>query len=153
MFSKEESTRLKQQFWINFGQYMKPVPSAEGLPINWINYKTGVKHIFFKMDTHAKSATISIQLSHTDFGIRHLIFDQFKAFETMFGNVMNEEWLWQKDAADEYGKTVSLISVTLEDRSIYNPQHWPDLISFFKPRMIALDEFWGDVKPVFEDLV
>ena len=28
----------------------------------------------------------------------------------------------------------------------------PELISFFKPRIIALDEFWDNVKPVFEDL-
>ena len=55
MYSKEESARLRQQFWISFGQYMKPVPSASGSTVNWTNYKTGVKNIFFKMDVDKKT--------------------------------------------------------------------------------------------------
>ncbi|KIA92592.1 hypothetical protein OC25_16250 [Pedobacter kyungheensis] len=153
MYSKEESVRLRQQFWISFGQYMKPVPSASGSTVNWTNYKTGVKNIFFKMDVDKKEAFISIQLSHPDAGIRHLIFEQFEEFKAMFSNEMGEEWDWIKDATDDFGKTVSLISTRITGVSIFNQQHWPELISFFKPRIIALDEFWDNVKPVFESLV
>jgi len=153
MYSKDEAARLRQQFWISFGQYMKPVPSASGYPVNWINYKTGVKNIFFKMDVDTKKATISIQLAHPDAGVRELVFSQFEEFKLMFRNAVAEEWDWLQDTTDEYGKTVSQIAATLENVNIYNQQHWPGLISFFKPRMIALDEFWDNVKPVFEDLV
>jgi len=153
MYSKEESARLRQQFWISFGQYMKPVPSASGSTVNWTNYKTGVKNIFFKMDVDKKMAFISIQLSHPDTGIRHLIFEQFEEFKLMFSNQLGEEWDWIKDATDDFGKTVSLISISITGVSIFNQQHWPELISFFKPRIIALDEFWDNVKPVFESLV
>lgn len=152
MYSKEEAARLRQQFWISFGQYMKPVPSASGSTVHWINYKTGVKHIFFKMDVDNKRALISIQLTHPDSGIRHLIFNQFEEFKLMFTNTLNEEWDWLPDATDEFGKTISQISIELPAVNIYNQKHWPELISFFKPRIIALDEFWDNVKPVFEDL-
>ncbi|KQM63868.1 hypothetical protein ASE74_11900 [Pedobacter sp. Leaf216] len=153
MYSKEESARLRQQFWISFGQYMKPVPSASGSTVNWTNYKTGVKNIFFKMDVDNKKAFISIQLSHSDADIRHLIFEQFEEFKLLFTNTVGEEWDWIRDADDDFGKTVSQISISITGVSIFNQQHWPQLISFFKPRMIALDEFWDNVKPVFEDLV
>jgi hypothetical protein len=43
MYSKDQASQLKQEFWTAFGQYMGPVLSAEGLRTNWINYKTGVK--------------------------------------------------------------------------------------------------------------
>ncbi|MCZ4221886.1 DUF4268 domain-containing protein [Pedobacter rhodius] len=152
MYSKEEAARLRQQFWISFGQYMKPVPAAGGYPVNWINYKTGVKHIFFKMDVDNKKAIISIQLTHPDAGVRELVFNQFEEFKSLFANALNEDWDWIQDTTDEYGKTVSRISTMLENINIYNRQHWPELISFFKPRLIALDEFWDNVKPVFEDL-
>lgn len=152
MYSKEEATRLRQQFWISFGQYMKPVPSASGSTVHWINYKTGVKQIFFKMDVDNKKAVISIQLAHPDTGIRHLIFNQFEEFKAMLSATLNEEWDWIQDATDEFGKTVSLITTELGNVNIYNQKHWPELISFFKPRIIALDEFWDNVKPVFEDL-
>ncbi|WP_231490190.1 DUF4268 domain-containing protein [Pedobacter sp. Leaf170] len=152
MYSKEEAARLRQQFWISFGQYMKPVPSASGSTVHWINYKTGVKNIFFKMDADNKKASISIQLTHSDIGIRHLIFNQFEEFKGMFTSTMNEEWEWIQDYTDEYGKTISQIIITLKGISVFNQSQWPDLISFFKPRIVALDEFWDNVKPVFEDL-
>ena len=153
MYSKEEAARLRQQFWISFGQYMKPVPSASGSTVHWVNYKTGVKNIFFKMDVTNKQAIIAIQLTHSDPDIRHLIFEQFEEFKFMFTNAMSEEWDWAKDFTDDYGKTVSQIYTSLTAVSVFNQQHWPDLISFFKPRIIALDEFWDHVKPVFEDLI
>mgnify|MGYP003576695043 CR=1 FL=1 len=153
MYSKEEAARLKQQFWISFGQYMKPVPSASGSTVHWVNYRTGVKNIFFKMDVTNKKATIAIQLTHADEDIRHLIFEQFEEFKLMLANTLNEDWTWFKDTTDDYGKTVSQISTELTGVSVFNQQHWPDLISFFKPRIIALDDFWDNVKPVFEDLV
>jgi len=153
MYSKEEAARLRQQFWISFGKYMKPVPSAGGYSVNWINYKTGVKGIFFKMDVDTKKAVISIQLNHTDADVRHLIFNQFEEFRLMFTGIVNENWDWSPDFPDEFGKEISQISASLQGVNIYNQQHWPELISFFKPRIIALDEFWDNVKPVFEDLV
>lgn len=153
MYSKEEAARLKQQFWISFGQYMKPVPSASGSTVHWVNYKTGVKNIIFKMDVTNKAAYIAIQLTHTDADIRHLIFEQFEEFKLMFSNTLNEEWDWIKDSTDEFGKTIGQISLSLSNVSVFNQQHWPALISFFKPRMIALDDFWDNVKPVFEGLV
>jgi hypothetical protein len=152
MYSKEEAARLRQQFWISFGQYMKPVPSVSGSTVNWINYKTGVKNIYFKMDADLKRAFISIQLTHSDAEIRHLIFDQFEEFKLMFTSGMGEEWLWEKDFTDSLGKTISQISISLDQVSIFNQQQWPALISFFKPRLIALDDFWDNVKPVFESL-
>ncbi len=152
MYSKEEAARLRQEFWIRFGQYMKPVPSASGLPVNWINYKTGVKHIHFKMDVNKKEAVIAIQLSHPDAGVRDLIFNQFEEFKRMFRDVLNEDWVWQQHATDDYGKELSLIYTNLPGVNIYNKEYWPELISFFKPRILALDDFWDSVKPVFVSL-
>lgn len=153
MYSKEEASQLRQKFWISFGLYMKPVPSTDGLPINWINYKTGVKNIFFKMNADHNGAIISIKLTHADTAIRHLIFNQLEEFKTMFANMLQEHWQWEEDFIDDSGKMISQVSIYLSDRNIFNQQHWPDLISFFKSRIILLDEFWSDVKPVFEDLV
>lgn len=45
MYSKAEKSKIRKDFWTAFGQYMKPVPSAEGTKVNWPNYKTGVKQI------------------------------------------------------------------------------------------------------------
>ncbi len=154
MFSREEAARLRQQFWISFGQYMKPIPGAEGVPVNWINYKTGVKHLFFRMDAEQKFASIAIEIAYPDEGIRALFFEQFQEFKLLLKDVLQgENWNWQLQATNSLGKQVARIECVLPNVSVFNQQQWPDIIAFLKPRVIALDAFWSDVKPIFEDLL
>lgn len=150
MYSKEEASRLRQQFWITFGKYMKPIPSAEGLPINWVNYKTGLKHVFFKMDATQTGAIISIAFTHPNPEIRNLYYEQLEALKLLFFDALGEEWEWEKNAVDEYGVPFSRVSKALNDVNIFNETHWPSIISFLKPRIVALDQFWVEVKEVFE---
>ena len=53
---------------------------------------------------------------------------------------------------DENGKITSKILKRLEGVSIFKKSQWPGLISFFKPRIIALDEFWSTASYSFESL-
>jgi len=150
MYSKDQASQLKQEFWTAFGQYMGPVLSAEGLRTNWINYKTGVKNIYFRMQADNKHASISIDITHQDIELQELFFEQFLTYKTMLHSTLNEDWEWELNTTDEYGKTISRIYTELKPVSIYQKENWPQLISFFKPRIIALDEFWSDAKTAFE---
>jgi hypothetical protein len=150
MYTKEQASQLKQVFWTAFGQYMGPVLSAEGLRTNWINYKTGVKHIFFRMQADNKTASIAIEIAHPDKELQQLFFEQFATYKTMLHSTLGEDWQWQLLTTDEYGKTISRIYTELSPVSIFQKEDWPKLISFFKPRIIALDTFWSDSKAAFE---
>jgi hypothetical protein len=152
LYSKDEASQLKQLFWTTFGQYIAPQLSAEGLKVNWVNYKTGVKHLYFRMEAHKRSASIAIEISHPDVGIQELFFDQFKELKAILRSSLNEDWEWQLHSTDESGRTVSKIFKQVTGVSIFNKEDWPALISFFKPRIIALDEFWSDAKYVFDAL-
>jgi hypothetical protein len=150
MYSKDQASQLKQAFWTALGQYMGPVMSADGLRTNWINYKTGVKHIYFKMQADNKMASIAIEISHPDAELQELFFEQFATYKAMLHSTLEEEWEWQLHTTDDYGKTISRIYTELKPASIFQKEDWPKLISFFKPRMIALDEFWSNAKYTFE---
>ena len=150
MYSKEEASKLRQQFWIAFGKYMKPIPSADGLPINWVNYKTGVKNVFFKMNADQRKTTISIEITHQDEETRAIYFEQFKALKLLFSDAVNEDWAWEQSVLNEYGIPFAQISISLTGISIFNQKNWPEIISFLKTRIIALNLFWVDVKPIFE---
>jgi hypothetical protein len=149
MYSKQQASQPRQEFWTAFGKYMQPVLSAEGEKINWVNYKTGVKHIFFRMQAN-KGALIAIELSYPNPGDRRAQFNKFLQLKTLFTTTMQEDWIWQQDTQDENGKITSRISRELAGVNIFNKADWPALISFFKPRIIALDAFWSMVKPGFE---
>ncbi len=152
MYTKEEASQLRHAFWNTFGQYISPQLSSDGFRVNWINYKTGLKHVHFKMDADKKTATISIELSHPDTGIQELFFEQFGEFKNILHNYLHEEWDWELHHRDDEGKITSRICKQISGVSIFNKNDWPALISFFKPRVIALDEFWNDVKDGFEAL-
>lgn len=152
MYTKEEKYQLRKGFWTAFGQYINPVLSASGLRVNWINYKTGVKDVFFRMEADKNYARIGIELVHADAGIRELYFEQFLEFKNILHNALNEEWTWEPTYTDEYGKSYALIYTELRTASLYKKEDWPELISFLKPRLIVLDEVWTDIKDTFDAL-
>ena len=152
MYSKQEASKLRHEFWTTFGQYMSPILSAEEEKINWINYKTGERNISFRMHADNKNAIIAIELNHKDKDIQQIYFGQFIQFKNLFEATLQEDWTWQLHTQDEHGNMISRIYTEKKGLSIFQKQDWPELISFFKPRMIALDEFWSQIKFAFESL-
>ena len=104
------------------------------------------------MEAGKKSASIAIELAHPDAGIRELFFEQFLELKNILHVELGEEWEWELHSTDENGKNISRIYTQLNGVSIFNKNDWPALISFFKPRIIALDEFWSNAKYAFDAL-
>jgi hypothetical protein len=144
MYSKHQPALIRQQFWTSFGQYMRPIPSASGERINWVNYKTGTKFIRFSMHCSNGEAYIAIELTNPDTLVRHWQFDQLSQFKKQFQQLCGADWNWQKEVAGEDEKNSSTISASITNVHILNQSDWPQMISFFKERMIALDQFWSE---------
>jgi hypothetical protein len=153
MYTKQEISKQKQAFWTAFGRYLKPILSADGEEINWINYKTGNKAIHFKMDVDSKTATIAIVLSHPDPAIRQEYFNRLKQMEGILAETLEEtDWTWLPSTTDEQEKPISTIAKQLPNVNIFRNEDWPAIISFLKPRIIALDAFWSMARYQFQDL-
>ncbi len=152
MYSRQEASQLKQAFWTAFGQYMQPIPSAEGGKVNWINYKTGEKDMAFRMHADNKQAGIGFELSHHDADIRQIYYEQLLQFKALLPDVDGGEWEWIPRKSEEEGRYVAGVYQGLSPVSIFKKEDWPQLISFFKPRLMALDEFWSNIKYAFEAL-
>jgi len=152
MFKRQEASRIREEFWTTFGRYMSPVSSAEGMKINWINYKTGLKDVYFRMDVNQKSAMISVALEHNEPGVRDLYFQQLQELKTLLHAALEEEWIWQSNTHLATDKVISRIYKEITGVSVLNKEQWPELISFFKPRIIALDRFWENARYSFDAL-
>lgn len=150
MYSKQQASSIKQKFWLRFGQYMRPVKSANDETVNWINYRTGIKHIYFRMDADNRQASIAIEINHPDPMMRQQYFEQLQQLRTILEQEAGEEWEWELHRSDDHGNTISRISKSLTKTNIFNEADWPALISFLKPRIIALDRFWEMVKEGFD---
>lgn len=149
MYSKQEAACLRQEFWTTFGQYIKPVPSAGPEKVQWINYKTHVRYINFKMKADDHSAYIAIEFSHPSTEQRIIYFEHLRQLKKTFEKFIVGKWIWQEDVMVEY-TCVSRTYTEITDINIYKKSDWPELISFFKIGITGIDRFWAKHKEIFE---
>jgi hypothetical protein len=150
MYTKAEASAIKQKFWTSFGKYMQPVPSASGEKVNWINYKTGIKGIYFKMDANKDFAYVSIEIFLPDKKLEDLYYQTFRTFTKQFEEVVGVGWEMNKGFLTNDHKYVSIIYTELQNVNIFKESDWPSIIGFLKKNIIALDAFWDAYKPAFE---
>ncbi len=150
MYTREQASYIKQQFWTRFGQYMAPILSAEGEKINWINYKTGIRHLNFRMNATQQFAYIGIEISHKDHVQAAALYEQFKVLQPNLEETLEEKWHWQAEYENEQYQLISTIGMQHQPCNIFKEGDWPEIISFLKPRILKLDQFWCDHKMIFE---
>lgn len=130
---------------------MLPVPGAESRRVNWQNYKTGVPSIFFRMRAERGYVSIGIELTHKDTELQELYFEQLRQFRKILENYTLESWEWTTRQSDETGQSISSIGIQKDGVDVMKEEDWAEMISFLKPRIIALDGLWAQVKPGFEN--
>jgi hypothetical protein len=150
MYTREQAAAIRQNFWTRFGKYMSPVLSAEGEKLNWMNYRTGIPNLYFRMNAGKDEAYIGIEIMHKNPEQAEKYYQQFLLLKPMLEEVLGEEWLWEDLHSNEAFQPLSRIYKTLQPANIFKESDWPAIISFLKPRMIALDDFWINHKMIFE---
>lgn len=120
MYTKEQASKIRQKFWTSFGQYMKPVPGAGEEIVNWLNYKTGIKHIFFRMDVDNNHAYIAIELLHANEDERLQYYQQMIALKKIFEQTAGNGWQWNQTIQNKNGQTISSISRTNDNVNVLN---------------------------------
>jgi hypothetical protein len=141
MFSKEESRRLKKEFWTSFGK---------SFPRKWILYQTGIKDFSFKFYFDKKSAHISLDIEG-DLDHRVLYFGKMQGLET----ILKTEYLPEAKFEDMYmldnGKEISRIYITLNEKvSIHNKNTWRVTMEFFNEKMHLFELFFLEYKDVIK---
>lgn len=141
MYTKEEASAVRTKFWTTLGKYLKPIPSASGQSINWINYKTGINQIRVKADAENGFAFVVVEINGEQ-STRDLIIETFERLDFSW----NTDTITLKDEWNDSGKQVHQIITNLEDVSVFKETDWPAIISFIKSNLLAFDEFWFDNK-------
>lgn len=139
MFSKEESRKLRQEFWTSFGK---------SFPRKWILYNTKIKGLSFKFHFDTKSALITLDLED-DLENRINCWEKLVALK----GILKEQYLPNAIYEEEYyldnGKEISRIYLLLEQKvSIHNKNSWHDVMEFFNTNMIIFEAFYHDYKDI-----
>jgi hypothetical protein len=141
--------KIKDAFWSTFGKYMSLTPSATGEKINWINYKTGIKHLAFKIDADDRSVKIAIECSNPSQETRERLAAQLMRDKQLLADYTGEGWIFDMTAGNEMAVTGFRCYKTLTGPNIYLRQDWPEIISFLKKNLLGLDAFWHEQKELY----
>tara|TARA_Y100000589_G_scaffold255334_1_gene244337 strand:- start:8239 stop:8700 length:462 start_codon:yes stop_codon:yes gene_type:complete len=151
MWSKEETKRRRIDFFTNFGIYMKKHIPQYGEKIRWVNYRTGINSIKFKIESSGKYSRVCIDITNKDEGVREVFFEQFEEFKKLLSIKMNK-LNWVKNYRIDSGIYITRIYTEINGPSINQESEWGDIYRFFEKNLIALHEFWELSKDVFKDL-
>ncbi|GAB5399623.1 MAG: DUF4268 domain-containing protein [Aureisphaera sp.] len=136
MFSKEESKRLRQDFWISFGK---------SFPRKWILYNTKVKDLSFKFHFERKYARVSIDFEQTDMTEREKLFEKFISLKSILESYI-PQLQFERSLLLSNGKEISSIYLQQDGVSIHNKDSWQQSMLFLKGNMEQMELFWEDYK-------
>ncbi|MCO6500279.1 MAG: DUF4268 domain-containing protein [Vicingus serpentipes] len=151
MYTKEEKKNINTEFWNSFGVYMKKHNKQYGR-IRWVNYRTNIKDLYFRLNITQQKAVFSIELQHSDDGIRELFYEQFVELKTVLNASVGKELIWEDIKFNQFNHPVSCIYQELPNVSIYNKEDWQTAFQFFEKRMVGLHDFWIEFGEIFKQL-
>lgn len=151
MFGKEEFQELKKEFWDKLGSKLNRKKNPYGTKVPWMNYRTRINGLYFRMEADEHGARLCIDLQFKDEGVREVFFEQFEEFKSMLDSKL-ENLQWQNEFEHTNGLTISRISAELHDHNLKNKDHWPEMHQFLVRNFVALDAFWVEFSEVFENL-
>jgi len=152
MFSKEESKKLRQEFWITFGKRTALLPTDDGLKKKWILFKTGIPDLSFKFESERKFARVCIDIDSRDLVKRIQLWEKFESLKKVLEETVPSELIWDDAFVLDNRKEISRIYCHLDGVSLYNQKKWPEIFDFFVANMLGIEEVFKDFEDFIKDL-
>ncbi len=143
MYSREETQRLKQEFWIAF---------AENYPRKWILYDTKIKDFSFKFYVDNKKAQVLIDIEHKNEIKRIQYFEKLESFKNILEQDYISDLIFEKEYVLENGKTISRIWIEKLNISVNDKNHWDEIFDFFNEKMNSLEYFYLEYSEIIKDI-
>tara|TARA_B110001450_G_scaffold148597_1_gene138926 strand:+ start:2397 stop:2828 length:432 start_codon:yes stop_codon:yes gene_type:complete len=143
MFSKEEATQLRKEFWISFGK---------SFPRKWLLYNTKIKGVSFKFVADRKKALVCLDLENPDELTNLLYYDQLISLKSLLEKELPEV-LFNDEYELENGKIIQRIFVPFQGKfSIYNKNTWRDCYEFYEVTMSKFEFFFYEFEDVIKNI-
>lgn len=145
MFSKEESTSLRKEFWTCFGK---------SFPRKWILYNTKIKGLSFKFVANRKKAMVVLDIEHPDKFTCEILFEQLLSLKNILVNDYVSNVIFDNEYELESGKKIHRIYLLHQIKfSIYNKQTWKECYLFFKESMSEFESFFEEYKDYINQVI
>lgn len=151
MYSKEESQRIKKEFWTNFGIFSQKKRVYQGLDKRWISHNTGINCLSLKFDFERKQALVGIEIYTTNRKEEEKYYNRILQLKTVLHEFFDEEPIWDSDFDLGNGKFAVKIYHLLENVNIHDKSCWPNVYQFFYEFMLKYEQFFIEYKDFIKD--
>ena len=143
MYSREESQRIKREFWVAF---------AEKYPRKWVLYDTKIKDFSFKFYVDNKKAQVLIDIEQRSDEKRNAYFEKLEALKNILEEEFIKDLVFEKNYTLESGKTISRIWTEIQGVGFSNRNNWDTIFDFFFEKMNALEMFYLEYDDFIKDI-
>ena len=143
MYSKEESQRIKREFWVAF---------AEKYPRKWVLYDTKIKDFSFKFFVDNKKAQVFIDIEPRSEEKRIAYFEKIEALKNILEEEFIKDLVFEKNYTLDSGKTISRIWIEKNGVGFSNRNNWDTIFDFFFEKMNALEMFYLEYDEFIKDV-
>ena len=143
MYSKEESLKIKKEFWVQF---------AEAYPKKWILYDTKIKDVTFKFYVDNKKAQVLLDIEPKEEEKRKIYFEKIQSLQTILLEDYLPEAILERNYYLETGKVISRIWVEKLNVSLNNKNNWNEIFDFFNSTMSQFEVFFYEYQDYIKDL-
>ena len=141
MYSREESKKVRQEFWTSFGK---------NHPRKWTLYNTRIKDFSLKFSFTRKTAEVSIDLESLDEVMRQYYFEKLQSLQTILKEDYLPEVVFAEDFVLENGKVISRVYVQKEGVNIHDKKDWPEVQEWLWEKMDKLEMFFLEYRDFIE---
>lgn len=141
MFSKEESTKLRKEFWTSFGK---------SFPHKWLLYNTKIKGFSFKFVATKKQALVCLDIEMKDETLKLHYYNKLLSLKNILTTDFISEVIYNSDYMLDNGKSICRIYIEFSDKfSIHNKNTWQNTYLFFINYMEQFELFYYE----YEDFI
>ena len=138
MFSKEESKKIRKEFWVSYGK---------SFPRKWTLYNTKIKDLSFKFIAESKKAGVTLDIESLNNTQRELLFQQIESLKNILKSEYLPDIIFEKDYTLDNNKIISRIYVPYQNKfNIHNKDTWLYCYQFFNTTMSSFELFWEEYK-------
>ena len=122
MYSKEETLKMKKEFWVEF---------AITYPRKWLLYDTKIKYVTFKFYVDNKKAQVLLDIEPKEEEKRKIYFEKIESLKAILVEDYLPEAILERNYYLDSGKVISRIWVEKLQVSLNNRSTWNDIFDFF----------------------
>lgn len=150
MYSKEESIKLKKEFWTTFGFVSQKKRLASGFDKKWISHNTGINCLNLKFDFEKNKALVGIEINTNNAKEEEKYYNRLLSLRTILDSNFDIKPFWEPDFELCSGKFVVKIYHSLENVNIHDKSCWGDVFKFFYDYMLLYEIFYIEYEDVIK---